>query len=100
MTYRNDTTATDAPGVPFVGLVEPTLYVGEELARGFSAAGRATYRAASYAYRWWVARKTVRELSAMDAHRLEDIGVNRRDLRLVARAMVKDPSFDYRNFSR
>ena len=70
--------------VPFVELVEPTHYVGEEIFRFGNAGVRAATRAAGAFNRWRNRRATFKALSALEDFRLEDIGVRREDIAKIA----------------
>ena len=74
--------------VPFVELVEPFLYIGEEIVRFAMAAARATARAANAVTRWRNQRATRKALQALEDHRLDDIGVRREDIAELARELA------------
>jgi uncharacterized protein YjiS (DUF1127 family) len=97
MTYRNNHFehahagagyANTPTRVPFVELVEPFMYVGEEVVRLGSAAASATSRVTEIFMRWKNERSTIKALRALEDHRLEDIGVRREDIAAVARKLA------------
>jgi len=97
MTYRNDHFGHAHAGagyantparVPFVELVEPFMYVGEEVVRFGSAAVSATSRVAEAVMRWRNERATVKALMELEDHRLDDIGVRREEISAVARKLA------------
>ena len=97
MTYRNDHFGHAHAGagyantparVPFVELVEPFMYVGEEVVRFGSAAFSATSRVAGAVMRRWNERTTIRALRELDDHRLDDIGIRREEIATVARKLA------------
>ena len=97
MTYRNDHFghghavagyANTPARVPFVELVEPFMYVGEEVVRFGTAAVAATYRATGAFTRWYNERATIKALRALEDHRLDDIGVRRDEIAAVARKLA------------
>jgi len=97
MTYRNEHFGHAHAGagyantptrVPFVELVEPFMYVGEEVVRFGSAAVSATSRVAGAFIRWHNERSTVKALRELDDHRLDDIGVRREEISAVARKLA------------
>ena len=75
-------------GVPFVHLVAPFMYVGEEVVRIGTAAFSATAKATDAVTRWMNERKTFKALSALEDHRLDDIGVSRDEIASVARKLA------------
>lgn len=77
--------------VPFASLTEPTPLV--DAWRRFTA--RMARISASIA-RAWAIRRTVAAFSELDAETLEDIGVERYDLRFVAEIVVDNPSAGFR----
>ncbi len=97
MTYRNDHFGHAHAGagyantparVPFVELVEPFMYVGEEVVRFGSAAVSATARVTGAFMRWHNERSTIKALRGLDDHRLDDIGVRRDEISTVARKLA------------
>ena len=97
MTYRNDHFghahagagyANNPARVPFVELVEPFMYVGEEVVRFGSAAISAMSRVAGAVMRWRNERATVKALRGLEDHRLDDIGVRREEISAVARKLA------------
>ena len=74
--------------VPFTELVEPFMYVGEEVVRFGSAAVSAAARVTGAFMRWHRARATVKSLQALEDHRLEDIGISRSEIAVVARKLA------------
>jgi uncharacterized protein YjiS (DUF1127 family) len=97
MTYRNEHTGHrpayagygNTPArVPFVELVEPLMYVGEELVRYATVVARVAYRLAGAFNRWRNERATFNALSALDDHRLDDIGVRRDEIAALARKLA------------
>ena len=74
--------------VPFVGLVEPFMYVGEEAARFGSAAVSTAARVTGALMRWRSERSTIKALRTLEDHRLDDIGVAREDIAKVARKLA------------
>ena len=97
MSYRNDHFGHAHAGagyantpmrVPFVELVEPFMYVGEEVVRFGSAAASATSRVTAAFMRWRNERATIKALRALEDHRLEDIGVRREEIATVARKLA------------
>ena len=97
MTYGNDHFghthwgagyANTPARVPFVELVAPFMYVGEEVFRFGSAAVNRTARVAGAFMRWHNERATVKALSALEDHLLNDIGIRREDIPAVARKLA------------
>ena len=97
MTYGNDHIGhihvgagyANAPArVPFVELVDPFMYVGEEVVRFGSAVVNRTARVASAFVRWHNERATVKALSTLDYYRLDDIGIRREDIPALARKLA------------
>lgn len=74
--------------VPFVELVEPFLYMGDEIVRFATAAAHATAGPASAVTRWRNQRATRKALQALEDHRLDDIGVRREDIAELARKLA------------
>lgn len=74
--------------VPFVELVEPFMYVGEEVVRFGTAAFSTAVKAKDAFARWRNTRATVKALSALEDHRLEDVGVRRDEIVAVARKLA------------
>jgi uncharacterized protein YjiS (DUF1127 family) len=74
--------------VPFVDLVEPFSYVGEEVVRLGTAIARAAINAASVVQRRWNQHTTMKALQALEDHRLEDIGVRREEIAELARKLA------------
>jgi uncharacterized protein YjiS (DUF1127 family) len=97
MTYRNDHYGHAHAGagyantparVPFVELVEPLMYVGEEVVRFGSAAVAGTSRVTGAFIRWHNERSTIKALRELDDHLLDDIGVRREEISAVARKLA------------
>lgn len=97
MTYRNDNFrhahagagyANTPARVPFVELVEPFMYVGEEVVRFGTAAVSTTVRVIGAFMRWRNERSTIVALRALEDHMLDDIGVRREDIATVARKLA------------
>ena len=97
MTYRNDHYGHAHAGagyantparVPFVELVEPFMYVGEEVVRFGSAAVSATSRVTAAYMRWRNERATIKALRELEDHRLDDIGIRREEIPAVARKLA------------
>jgi|GEM_PF-885513 len=74
--------------VPFIEVVEPLIYVGEEVARLGSAAISATTRVAAALVRWHNMQSTIKALRTLDDRMLNDIGVRREDITAVARKLA------------
>ena len=74
--------------VPFVDLVEPFFYVGEEVVRLATAVSRVVFDAASAVKRHWNQHSTMKALQALEDHRLDDIGVRREDIAELARKLA------------
>lgn len=97
MTYRNDNYgngyavagyANSPTKVPFVELVTPFMYIGEEVVRFGTAAVAATFRVAAAFMRWRNERATMRALGALEDHILKDIGVSRGEIPAIARKVA------------
>lgn len=97
MTYRNDNYgsgyaaagyANTPTRVPFVELVSPLMYIGEEVVRFGTAAFSAAFHMAGAFVRWRNERVTIRALEGLEDHILKDIGVNRGEIIAVARKLA------------
>ncbi|NCF29394.1 MAG: DUF1127 domain-containing protein [Gammaproteobacteria bacterium] len=97
MTYRNNHFehahagagyANTPARVPFVELVEPFMYIGEEVVRFGSAAVSATSRVTRAIMRWHNERATIKALRALEDYRLDDIGVRREEIAAMARNLA------------
>lgn len=80
---------SDTPArVPFVELVAPFTYVGEEVVRLGSAVTSMMSRVIGSVMRWSNERSTIKALQALDDFRLADIGVRREQIREIARNLA------------
>ena len=65
---------------------------GAAIGRAFGAAGRFIARGGSDLYRWIAAvvrkRQTIADLSRLDDHVLEDIGISRAQIPLIAQGLI------------
>jgi uncharacterized protein YjiS (DUF1127 family) len=82
--------------VPFAELVEPTRVVGETLYETARSATHTTARAFEAIARRVRARRSVKELSKLSDHVLQDIGVDRSEIASLARRVSENPDVDYR----
>ena len=98
MTYASYTRhkVHESQKVPFEEFVEPTRFVGE----AFYSASEAIAQAATRVFKEAVVssreRTSVKELSALSDHTLKDIGVDRSEIRYLARRVAENPQADYR----
>ena len=91
------THANKAPyEVPFAVLVEPTRFVGETVYDTSKTIRQATARAFGAIVKHVKMRATVKEVSELSDHTLEDIGIDRSKIESLARRVVENPSVDYR----
>ena len=98
MTYASYTRhrVHESQRVPFAEFVQPTYFVGEAFYNASEAIARAaarTFRAAMIKSR---ARSSAEELSALSDHTLKDIGVERSQIKYLARRVAENPNVDYR----
>ena len=82
--------------VPFSHLVEPTRFVGEALYEITDAVVRAAKRAGAAMVKRVRTRKTVTELSSLNDHILNDIGIDRSEIGWLAHRVAEQPHVDYR----
>jgi uncharacterized protein YjiS (DUF1127 family) len=82
--------------VPFEEFVEPTRFVGEV----FYNASEALTKMATQVFKETLAKAraqaSIKELSALSDHSLKDIGVDRSEIRELARRVAENPDTDYR----
>ena len=64
----------------------------EAIGRAFRAAGRFLARSGSNAFRWMAdairQRRTIKELSRLDDHQLADIGIDRKQIPMIAQGLI------------
>ena len=87
-------------GVPFYEFVLPNLYVGDIVAAFVSAGVKTAGRGVDAVKRWNRERSTRVALEALDATVLADIGVERSEIRAIAKAVARDPSYSPSRRSR
>ena len=49
------------------------------------------YRLFEAIHRWWIRRQTLRQLSSLTDHALQDIGLSRQDIDPAVEAMMREP---------
>ena len=92
MTYRSDEFDTLArydersSGVPFAEVFSAVDFVGKGIAEVMLAAFGLAKTAVSAVVRQYQINQTIRQLSTLDDHRLEDIGIDRASIERAALA--------------
>ena len=74
--------------VPFAELVQPFLYIGEEIFRAGMGVAHSAAGAAGAVSKWRNQRATMKALQALEDHRLDDIGVRREEIPELARKLA------------
>jgi uncharacterized protein YjiS (DUF1127 family) len=82
-----------ASNVPFYGFVAPHLYAGEAVATLLLGVSKTIERGVTAFNRWGWERSTRNALEGLSNAALADIGVDRSEIRAVARAAARNPSF-------
>lgn len=86
--------------VPFYEFVLPNLYIGDIAAALVSAGVKTAGRGVDAVKCWKRERSTRVALEALDDAVLADIGVERSQIRAIAKAVATDPSYSPSRHSR
>lgn len=90
---------TDTYRLTYADLLGLSRALGAVVRAGSMIVARAGWTAAKAFWDWYLYRKSVAALVALDDHILRDIGIHRGEIHAAARFSKKTPSADYR-FSR
>ena len=86
-------------GAPCADLVEPTRFVRETLYDASKTIARTMGRALERIVTQVQVRATIKEVSKLSDHTLKDIGIDRTEIKSLARRAAENPNVDYRALS-